>query len=114
MGNKRAVPFEEAKRCSKCGNPGEEGKTVPVVGGRVDRGTKVVYIWCRTVLCPWYNTTWPVQVEPNGTVYEHDHSADGKEFTMLKNFDERSAQLEQSLTAQLAAETRGDGEVRGR
>lgn len=112
--SKKIVPYEEARRCPRCGNPGEEGRVVPVQAPQVPRGTRVVYLWCRTVLCPWYNSNWPVQVYPDGTVQEHDHTADAKEYNPLVNFDSRAAALDAALAEQVQAEMRGDGEVRGR
>jgi len=106
------VTFEQAKICPRCGKPGEEGKSVPVSAPRVPRGTRVVFVWCRTVVCPWYATSWPIQVYHDGTVREHDHSRDEKEYRVLPNFDARSQAVLDAVEAQVAMERRGDGEIR--
>lgn len=108
------IPYEEARMCPRCGESGEEGKTVPVIAPHIPRGTRVIYLWCRTAVCPWYSTNWPVQVYPDGTVYVHDHANEPKEYTALQNFDAKSAAIEDALAAQMRDELSGDGEIRRR
>lgn len=55
--------YEEAKRCPKCGNPGEETTTA-----RGPHGSTVHTFTCRTELCRWYNTGWVVQVNADGSI----------------------------------------------
>ena len=56
--------WEEAKRCPKCGNPGDDQKQVSLPRGR----GSIHYIYCTTQLCPWYGTCWMVQTRPDGTI----------------------------------------------
>ncbi len=61
--------FERAKRCPKCGTPGEDRKTL--TPGRelgVERGTTVHGIVCTNALCSWFETSWMVQVRADGSV----------------------------------------------
>lgn len=55
--------FEEARRCPKCEQPGA------VVAEKVGpHGSKIHTIMCMNSRCTWNNTTYIVQVNPDGTV----------------------------------------------
>jgi hypothetical protein len=58
------VTFEDAKRCPKCDNPGEDIETKSL-GGKLGN---MHVIRCIRELCPWYMTTWIIQVLPDGTI----------------------------------------------
>lgn len=63
--------YEEAKRCPRCGKPGEDRQTTRVKNPRekgVEPGTSVHMIYCTTPVCRWYDTSWAVQVNPDGSV----------------------------------------------
>lgn len=61
--------WEEASRCPKCGKPGEERRVMDAPPAtRLPLGTKIHFIYCVTELCPWYNTPWQVQTNPDGSV----------------------------------------------
>jgi hypothetical protein len=55
--------FEEAKRCPKCGNPGQEKLVTPQRDG-----SRVHNFTCVTELCRWYDTGWVVQVMADGSI----------------------------------------------
>lgn len=64
--NLSQVTFEDAKRCPKCDKPGRIHQEFP-------RGPHTVYtIMCETELCLWYNTTWVVQVNADGSIPNRD------------------------------------------
>lgn len=99
--------WEEAIRCPKCDKPGKDEGWKP--GRR--RGTKVHTIRCvSTELCPWYNTTWLVQVNEDGTIPQAYSQVGPKAFPKVS--DQTITRINEAISAQLKAETRGDGEVR--
>jgi len=56
--------YEEAKRCPKCATPGRDtGTTTRVKGGGLLHN-----IVCVNPRCRWYNTSYVVQTNPDGTV----------------------------------------------
>jgi len=57
--------FEEVARCPRCEQPGESKP-----GGRLPgaaRGSSSLTFFCRNTRCRWLNTSWIVQVMPDGT-----------------------------------------------
>lgn len=62
--------YEEARRCPKCKEPGEEVADTPAPTGRgVTRGARLKHIQCRNTRCKWYNgAPYLVQTNPDGTV----------------------------------------------
>lgn len=58
--------LEEASRCPKCGIPGEDVGSIP--GNKF--GVKVHTIFCRNDRCRWFDTSWIVQVNPDGSIPE--------------------------------------------
>lgn len=65
--------FEEAKRCPKCNEPGQEA------GSRSQRGGgEIKTIYCRNPRCAWNDTSWIVQVNADGSIPDptlvHDKS----------------------------------------
>jgi hypothetical protein len=59
--------FEEACRCPKCGEPGQE---VAAENRRMRSGAELKQIYCRNARCNWLDTPWVVQVNPDGTIPE--------------------------------------------
>lgn len=60
--------FEEAKRCPKCEQPGQETGRISVKDTSVLPGTKVATIRCDNSRCKWQGESWIVQVNPDGTI----------------------------------------------
>lgn len=107
--------YEAASRCPKCNNPGEVRSKKPAPNSI--RGTMLLHIYCTSVLCPWYNTAWMVQVNPDGTVPEpKNHTGANKMYVTDKKADEMAAQIRAAIDHQLSVETSqgGHGEIRGR
>lgn len=102
--------FEEAQRCPKCELPGEDTGTTPV---RSQRGQQVQVhtIYCRNAECKWYNTSWIVQVNPDGTIPVAYSQLGNKKYPQLS--PETQTRVEEAIKAQVAAETSpGGAEVR--
>lgn len=97
--------FEQAKRCPKCGKPGEDSpKTTPG-----PKGSRVHQIFCRTELCPWYNTPWMVQVNRDGTIPPpQDHTRSPKVYEGFEGHDELAKQIMEALEIQRQMETDPD------
>jgi hypothetical protein len=99
--------FEEARLCPKCGQPGKDMGAKPARR----RGVMVHTIMCDgSDLCPWKNTRWLVQVNEDGTVPDAYSQVGGKQFPTAS--PETETRINEALARQIAAETRGDGEVR--
>lgn len=93
-----ATSFEEAKICPKCNKPGEDRKTVVAPG--LPRGTTVHTIYCVSVLCPWYETCWMVQVNPDGSIPPpQDHTRTEKVYVGFEGHDEMAKALVDELKA---------------
>jgi hypothetical protein len=58
---------DEAKRCPKCQHPGKQVASRYTVNAKRAR-VSVLTFECETEVCPWFETTWIVQVNPDGTV----------------------------------------------
>lgn len=56
--------FEEASRCPKCGEVGEQGPRQATA----KVGVTVVVMTCKNNRCTWFDTGWPVQINPDGSV----------------------------------------------
>ena len=96
--------FEEAKRCPKCGTPGEARATT-----RVPNGNTVHHIHCMAQTCPWYGEApWLVQVDRDGQVY----SRGGGQKRFIPASAEVETRIHESLVKQLEIETKPGGEVR--
>ena len=59
------ITFEEASRCPKCGNPGEEQSNEARPG--VD-GSTIRVVRCMNPPCRWFDTDWIIQVNSDNTV----------------------------------------------
>ncbi len=100
--------FEEAKRCPKCDNPGEDMgvKKINKDGRRVQIHT----IMCKTTLCRWYNTSYLVQVNEDGSIPEAYGQNLKKQFPRLSA--ESESRVLDALRQQQQVELYGDGEIR--
>src|SRR5688572_1358846 len=64
--------LEEARRCPKCEQPGEltgHSRAIPLQRG-VTRGARLDQVLCKNSRCPWYNTAYYIQINPDGTIPE--------------------------------------------
>ena len=105
--------FEEAKRCPKCGNPGEDRKTqdVPMSAGLPPK-TTVHLIYCVTKLCPWFDTCWSVQVNPDGSIpTPRNHSGEAKVYAGFETHDRDAKAMIDYLKAQELAQTQPGAEL---
>jgi hypothetical protein len=105
-----ATTFEEAKECPKCGKPGQDIESKATT----KKGVSVHIIECKTELCPWFETTWLIQVNADGSIPEPMSALGPKLFTVDPDAQALQEKIEQGLQAQIAAETRpgGGAEVR--
>lgn len=62
--------WEEASRCPKCGQPGEDVKQSSIRTGRLRGGVNHV-LHCKNERCKWFETGWSVSVGPNGEIPEN-------------------------------------------
>lgn len=87
--------FEEAKSCPKCGLPGDDAQTLPVA-----RGKRVHIIFCRNAACSWFNTSWIVQVNPDGTIPTPEYQKkEPKKFPALPIEEQRARDIQAALRA---------------
>jgi hypothetical protein len=59
--------YEEAKRCPKCEEPGQEVSNKPG-----PRGSRMHTFRCPNQRCKWYSTDYIVQVNADGTIPDPD------------------------------------------
>jgi hypothetical protein len=57
------ITYEQASRCPRCDQPGEETVTRPG-----SRKSTIYILTCRNSACRWYNTRWVVQRLEDGTI----------------------------------------------
>lgn len=60
-----SISFEEVRKCPRCASTGRIGSERPQRDG-----SKIVTIWCETPTCRWFNTSWIVQIMPDGSIAE--------------------------------------------
>lgn len=99
--------YEEAKRCPKCQQPGDK-VSEHSAGPEFKPGTKAHIIMCRNELCRWYDTTWVVQVRPDGTV------PDPQILNRQKNYPDMPVDqevLDEYLQSELDAQRHPGGEI---
>jgi hypothetical protein len=117
MGSRRReerTTLEEAKLCPKCGKPGEDAKQQKVESNDLPKGTTAHIIYCRTELCPWYNTSWAVQVNPDGSVpAPRNHTGEAKIYAGFEGHDKLAAQVREAVLADEAAQQEPGHEIRG-
>lgn len=99
--------FEQASRCPKCDQPGEDRR---VMKSPTKRGAQIHYIYCQTKLCRWYNTCWMVQVNEDGSIPPPtDHSGEKKVYEGFEGHDERAAELIEMLKRNAQQEMKPGG-----
>jgi hypothetical protein len=104
--------LEEAKRCPKCEQPGEEGQLV----SREANGSRNVQIWCRNKRCKWFNTAWTITIRSDGSVPDpQDHSGKAKQYVGFEEHDRMAKLVTEAIKADEARAVEG-GEIpyRGR
>ena len=90
---RQLTTFEQAKLCPKCGMAGQERGQVPAPR-TLPWGTKILKVYCATTLCPWFNTPWFVQVNPDGTTPPPtNHTGKPKEYIGFEGHDELAMNL---------------------
>lgn len=84
------------------------------MSANLPRGTMIHLIYCETELCPWYNTCWQVQVNPDGSIpYPKDHRGEPKLYANIEGHDQLAAQIRDALELQRLKEIKpGNREVR--
>ena len=60
--------LDEAKRCPKCQQPGEQQAGYELVKEGRHRGAKVHTFICQNEDCVWYKTGWVLQINPDGSI----------------------------------------------
>jgi hypothetical protein len=106
--------FEEAKRCPKCKMPGDDVSQTVITDKELKMGKATVHmIYCRNDGCPWHNTAWSVQVNPDGTIPPpQNHRGEAKKYDFqLPDHQQRA--LVDNLQRQLDAEVTENAEIRG-
>ncbi len=97
------VEFEEARRCPRCDNPGEQKSVRPAA----DR-SKLYIFTCQNGACVWFETDWVVQKLEDGTVPVREASRQ-KTFPQVPGMTQEKAQRQ--LEETIKDEERG---LRGR
>lgn len=98
--------LEEASRCPRCKEPGKfDGERSLGAQSGATRGAKLKMFMCMNQRCRWYNTTWSVQVNADGTIPPALLNRP-KQFTALPDDGGR---VLRNLERQLEMETRGGG-----
>jgi hypothetical protein len=90
--------FEEAKKCPKCGKPGEDAGVRRAPGNLGSQGVTLHTIFCRTELCRWYNTPYYIQVNADGSVPPpRDHTGEPKLYQGFEDHDRIAAEIEAAV-----------------
>lgn len=105
---------DDATRCPKCDKPGKETRKFPAPKSSTSvPGAMIVEFECVSTLCPWFETLWMVQINPDGSIPEpSNHRGRPKTYLKTKEDDRMAQQIRDAIDAQIAAETRGHGEIR--
>lgn len=104
--------FEEAKVCPKCAKPGEDRMTKPA-GRDLPLGTTIHMIYCNTELCPWYNTCWMVQVNPDGSIPPpKNHTMSPKLYSGFEGHNEEAERVLAYVKAEEARQREVGAEIR--
>jgi hypothetical protein len=101
-----APTFEQAKRCPKCDLPGEDMGATPTTNAR-GMPVKVHSIFCRNPECKWFNTSWIIQINPDGSIPKPYEQLGRKQFPKVS--PEAETKITESIQAQIAAETQPGG-----
>lgn len=76
--------LEDATRCPKCSMPGDKRSSQSA-----RRGSTVFVYACLNERCSWFDTTWLVQVNADGSIPER--TAGPKEYEPLTEFEKAAA-----------------------
>jgi hypothetical protein len=114
--NSTTPTYEEAIKCPKCKNPGEVKKVQPLKG-RTPKGgigSKLHHVYCKSVLCPWYDTLYFVQVNADGSVPPPtNHTGSPKLYQGFEGHDQEANRLLDTLKRNAQRETEPGAEIRG-
>lgn len=87
--------LDQAQRCPMCQQTGEI---------RIDRfdaksNGRLLTIYCKTVLCEWYDTPWNVSIREDGTIPDPtDHTKTEKEYFDMAHDDLEAQRVINYLT----------------
>lgn len=90
--------YDEARRCPKCTELGRDESEKPG-----PHGSKLHIIRCLNQRCAWYDTTYVVQVNPDGTVPEANTNRPKNFPALPPRSDEAVERYNQSLLNQTLA-----------
>lgn len=102
--------YDEARRCPKCKELGDK-TSEQSLRTSMQRGAKLHIFTCRNERCKWFETTWSVQVNPDGTIPPPTLHRD-KNFRPLPSG--REQRVVEQLERQYQAEMNPGAEVRNR
>jgi hypothetical protein len=103
--------FEEASKCPKCGEYGEESSKKPTRDGR-GRPIEVITLLCRNASCKWFGTGWFIQVNEDGSIPEAYSGVRNSDKHYPKLSQESASKIEDNILRQLELETKPGTEVR--
>ena len=102
--------WEEASRCPKCNQPGEDVKETKTRNGR-GKDVVVHTVFCRNPICIWLDTSWLVQINEDGSIPKAYEQLGNKKYPKLS--PELETRVQEAIQAQLKAETQpGGAEIR--
>lgn len=107
--------YEEAKRCPKCGQPGEVRKIEPAPrSANLPAGTKIHTVYCQSTLCPWSGEVCRlIQVNPDGSIPPpQNHTRSQKLYHGFEGHDEEAKRIVDNLRRQQEASTQPGTEIR--
>jgi hypothetical protein len=108
--------YEEAKRCPKCKLPGFLRQTLPIPE---KPGAKMEVFVCVNgdltdpdeARCRWFNQTWLVQINRDGTIPQPNHSPDDKRFPNAERLDTVGRHYTETLMEQIQRGELREGEI---
>lgn len=62
-----STSYEEALRCPRCDIRGDHVKEEDKPSRSI-RGATILTVYCRNSRCKWYNTSWTIQKNADGTI----------------------------------------------
>lgn len=105
--------LEQAKRCPRCEQPGEQVRSTRAPGRIGLLGARVLTIECRNERCKWFDSSWLVQINPDGSIPEPNTSPNrDKAFPSLPPVPDEQRVIDR-LAAQHEATMKPGAEVRG-
>jgi len=104
-----STTMEEAKKCPKCGQPGKE-KSIRAATNSRNKPCEIHMIECQSKLCPWFETSWAVQVNEDGSIPDAYSGLGDKQFMRVS--PESETRVQEAIQRQLEAETQPGSEVR--